>query len=141
MIVDVSVEPFALKARLEVERTPATAAYFLSQLPIHKHLIHVRWSGEGCWIPLGATHAALPWENHGLAPAPGEFLFYPGGISEAEILLAYGEVRFASKFGPLVGNHFLTVIEGTEHLNEIGRRALWQGALPISFFSPNERLA
>ncbi len=36
-------------------------------------------------------------------------IFYPGGYSETEILLAYGGVRFASKLGQLAGNHFLTV--------------------------------
>ncbi|MGY4395485.1 hypothetical protein ACVWZA_000646 [Sphingomonas sp. UYAg733] len=132
-LIDVAVGPFALTARLEIERAPLTSAFFHRSLPLEDSLIHVRWSGEGCWIPMGDAHQNLPWENHGLAPAPGQFLFYPGGISETEILLAYGEVRFASKFGPLVGNHFMTVIRGNEHLAEIGRRALWEGALPIRF--------
>jgi hypothetical protein len=131
--IEIIVGPFTLMARLEIERAPKTSAFFLRTLPLTDRLIHVRWSGEGCWIPMGNAHQVLPWENHGLAPAPGQFLFYPGGISEAEILLAYGEVRFASKFGPLVGNHFLTVIGGNEHLTEIGRRILWGGALPIRF--------
>lgn len=132
-LVDILVGSFALTARLEVERAPLTTAFFLRLLPLDQRLIHVRWSGEGCWIPMGDAHEDLPWENHGLAPAPGQFLFYPGGVSEAEILLAYGEVRFASKFGPLVSNHFLTVVKGSEFLPEIGRRTLWEGALPIRF--------
>jgi hypothetical protein len=132
-LIDITVGPFALTARLEVERAPATSAFFLGSLPFGDHLIHARWSGEGCWIPMGDAHQVLPWENHGSAPAPGQFLFHPGGTSEAEILLAYGEVRFASKFGPLIGNHFMTVIQGNEHLPEIGRHALWNGALPIQF--------
>lgn len=60
-------------------------------------------------------------------------LFYPGGISETEILLAYGSARFASKVGPLAGNHFLTIVEGSEHLNDLGRLVLWQGAQDIVF--------
>ncbi len=66
-------------------------------------------------------------------PAPGQLLFHPGGISETEILLAYGSVRFASRVGQLAGNHFLTIAEGVEHLPELGRLTLWQGAQPIEF--------
>ena len=41
-------------------------------------------------------------------------LFYPAGVSETEILFPYGPASFASEFGPLAGNHFLTVIDGAE---------------------------
>lgn len=133
MIIDILIGNFALQARLELEQAPATCAHFLRTLPFRNQLIHVRWSGEGCWIPMGDAHVDLPPENDGQTPAPGQFLFYPGGISEAEFLMAYGEVRFASRYGPLSGNHFLTVIEGSEHLAAIGRHTLWNGALPIAF--------
>jgi hypothetical protein len=66
-------------------------------------------------------------------PAPGQLLLYPGGLSETEILLAYGSVRFASKVGQLAGNHFLTIVAGTEQLRDLGRLTLWQGAQPIAF--------
>jgi len=56
----------------------------------------------------------------------------PYGYSEAEILLAYGGVRFASKLGQLAGNHFMTLTEGSERLPELGRLTLWQGAQDIS---------
>ena len=85
-------------------------------LPYRERIIHVRWSGEACWIPLGDLDLGLGFENHTSYPAPGQILLYPGGISETEILLAYGGVRFASKMGQLAGNHFLTVIEGNENL-------------------------
>jgi len=32
-------------------------------------------------------------------PAPGQIILYPGGISETEILLAYGGVHFACQDG------------------------------------------
>jgi hypothetical protein len=60
-------------------------------------------------------------------------ILYPGGISETEILLAYGGVRFASKVGQLAGNHFITLTSGLEQLPEVGRLALWEGAKPIRF--------
>ena len=45
-------------------------------------------------------------------PSPGELIFYPGGVSETELLLAYGYVAFASKAGALAGNHFATIVSG-----------------------------
>ena len=105
---------FQFVARLEAERAPKTCAKFRSMLPYSERIIHVRWSGEACWIPLGDLDLGLGHENQTSYPAPGEIILYPGGISETEILLAYGGVRFASKVGQLAGNHFLTVIEGVD---------------------------
>ena len=93
----------------------------------------MRWSGEGCWIPLGDLNLGLSYENHTSYPAPGEIIVYPGGISETEILLAYGSVHFASKVGQLAGNHFLTITEGRENLRPLGEQVLWQGAQDIVF--------
>ena len=42
-------------------------------------------------------------------------------------------LRFGSKVGQLAGNHFLTIIEGAEHLPELGRLTLWQDAQTIEF--------
>jgi Protein of unknown function (DUF3830) len=103
---------------------PLTCARFESVLPYRERLIHVRWSGEACWIPLGGLELGLDYENAMSYPAPGRLLFHPGGLSEAEILLAYGSVHFASKGGQLIGNPFLTIVEGTEQLSELGRLTL-----------------
>ncbi len=119
-------------ARFE-DKAPKTVAKFKSMLPYKERIIHVRWSGEGCWIPLGDLNLELSHENHTSYPAPGEILLYPGGLSETEILLAYGGVHFASKVGQLAGNHFLTVIEGNEHLRSLGEYVLWHGAQDIVF--------
>jgi hypothetical protein len=73
------------------------------------------------------------YENHTSFPAPGQILLYPGGISETEILLAYGGVHFASKMGQLAGNHFITLTSGLDRLSEIGKRTLWEGAQTIRF--------
>ena len=54
-------------------------------------------------------------------------------ISETEILFPYGETRFASKFGPLAGNHFLTIIEGVEQLPALGELVLRRGAQEVVF--------
>ena len=75
----------------------------------------------------------MPLEDATSYPAPGEFLFYPGGISETEILLAYGGVRFASKMGQLAGSHFMSIVRGGEHLKALGKLTLWHGAQDMLF--------
>jgi hypothetical protein len=125
--------PYAFEARMEEELAPKTCAKFASLLPYRAQIIHVRWSGEACWIPLGDLDLGLTYENHTSYPAPGDVILYPGGISETEILLAYGGVRFASKVGQLAGNHFITITKGRENLAALGRLTLWHGAQDILF--------
>ena len=125
--------PCEFEARMEEQLAPKTCVKFASMLPYRAQIIHVRWSGEGCWIPLGDLALGLPYENHTSHPAPGEIILYPGGISETEILLAYGAVSFSSKVGQLAGNHFLTIIRGQENLRALGQMTLWKGAQNISF--------
>lgn len=112
---------------------PKTVAAFLALLPYREKLIHVRWSGEGVWIPLGEFDLGVGNENHTSHPSVGDLLFYPGGYSETEIILAYGSCCFSSKVGQLAGNHFLTIVQGRERLPELGRKVLWEGAQDIVF--------
>ena len=131
--IRVTAGPYVFEAKLEREAAPKTCAKFLSLLPYKERIIHVRWSGEGCWIPLGETDFGLPFENATSFPAPGQFILYPGGYSETELLLAYGGVCFASKMGQLAGNHFLTITKGQENLVALGKKTLWGGAQDILF--------
>jgi hypothetical protein len=119
--------------RLEHELAPKTCAAFLARLPFRNTLVQARWSGEAAWIPLGELDFGVQPENQTSSPAPGQILLYPGGLSETEILFPYGECRFASKFGTLAGNHFLTIVEGVEQLGSLGKRVLLQGAQDILF--------
>ena len=112
----ISAGGFEFTARLEEDDAPATVAAFRRLLPLESRIIHVRWSGEGGWIPFGDLDLGLGPENATCYPNPGELVLYPGGVSETEILLAYGYVSFASKAGPLAGNHFATIVEGDENL-------------------------
>ena len=50
--VRISASGFEFIARFEFERAPQTCAKFRTMLPYKERIIHVRWSGEGCWIPL-----------------------------------------------------------------------------------------
>jgi uncharacterized protein DUF3830 len=111
---------------------PRTIDRIREMLPLRSQLIHCRWSGEGCWIPFGDLDLGTGFEHHTSHPAPGDVIVYPGGVSECEILIAYGGVSFSSKVGQLAGNHFATIIEGREQLPEMGRRVLWDGAQDIA---------
>jgi hypothetical protein len=134
--IRITAGPYSFTARFEDTDAPRTCAKFRTLLPYRQRIIHVRWSGEACWIPLGDLDLGLAYENHTSYPAPGQVLLYPGGISETEILLAYGGVRFASKVGQLAGNHFLTITEGNENLASLGKLVLWSGAQDIVFADP-----
>lgn len=127
----VTAGPFTFDAKFESENAPKTCAVFRKLLPYEGQIVHVRWSGEGVWIPLGDYDFGVDYENHTSYPAPGQFILYPGGISETEILLAYGGVHFKCKMGQLAGNHFITLTSGLENLQELGTTALWKGAQPI----------
>jgi len=124
---------FVFTAKLLADRAPQTCAAFTALLPYRQQLIHARWSGEACWIPLGDYQLGVGYENHTSHPSRGDVLWYPGGISETELLFAYGSSRFASKMGQLAGNHFLEIIEGRERLEEMGRYVLYHGAQDIVF--------
>ena len=133
--MNIRIEIGGLKfvGRLDSERAPKTCAAFLAHLPFRGKLIQARWSGEAAWMPLGELDFAVSAENSTSDPAPGQLLLYPGGISETEILFPYGICRFASKFGQLAGNHFITIVEGAEQLGGLGERVLWEGAQDIAF--------
>lgn len=120
-------------AEFQEKHAPKTVAAFKKLLPYKQRIVHCRWSGEGCWIPLGEFKLDVGFENHTSYPAPGQILWYPGGYSETELIFAYGSVQFASKMGQLAGNHFLTVVEGMDKLPEMGRRVLYEGAQDIVF--------
>jgi hypothetical protein len=132
----ITVGPFQFQARFEDAAAPQTCAAFRQLLPYRQQIIHARWSGEACWIPLGDFQLGVAYENHTSHPSRGDILFYPGGISETEILFPYGSAFFASKMGQLAGNHFITLIDGHDQLAAMGRMVLWQGAQPIQFELP-----
>ena len=127
----VSAGPYRFDARLETKLAPDTCAAFMRVLPFAGKIVHVRWSGEGVWMPLGDMDFGVGHENHTSYPAPGQIILYPGGVSETEILLAYGGVRFASNVGQLAGNHFITVTSGIKNLPLLGMLTLWEGAQDI----------
>ena len=125
--------PIEFIAQMEEGAAPQSCAAFSQLLPFRNKIIQARWSGEAAWIPLGDLQTGVGYENHTSHPAPGQILLYPGGFSETEILFPYGGTCFASKMGQLAGNHFLTIIDGKEHLQYLGHLVLWEGAQDILF--------
>ncbi|MCI0756707.1 DUF3830 family protein [Teichococcus vastitatis] len=132
--IDIGGEIF--HAFFEDKDAPKTCARFRQLLPYRDRIIHVRWSGEACWIPMGERDLSIGYENATSYPAPGQIIVHPGqitGVSETEILVAYGPCCFASKAGQLAGNHFLTIREGLDRLATVCRSVLWDGNKPIVF--------
>ena len=126
--------PFIFTARMEEQAAPLTCAAFSQIMPYRQKLIHARWSGESCWSPLGSRWPLgelLPPEQAIAYPSPGQILLFGGGISEPELLIAYGPRRFASRAGPLAGNPVLTIEKGLSRLTELGRQILWCGAVSL----------
>lgn len=132
--ISIQAGPFAFTARLEVDRAPRTVELFRTMLPYRAKIIQARWSGFAAWIPMGfGNDMTLGPESATAIPQAGEILLYPGGVSETEILFPYGPTYFASVAGPLAGNHFLTVVEGREQFEALGRMVQWEGAQDITF--------
>ena len=115
----------ASRARLEEEAAPETVAAFRRLLPLESRIIHARWSWRGVLDPVRrARRRASGRRTRPATRRAGQILFYPGGVSETEILFPYGATAFASKAGALAGNHFATVLEGAQ------QRSASSGARP-----------
>ena len=83
-MLEMTAGGFSFTARFEEDAAPETVAAFRRMLPLDSKIIHVRWSGEGGWIPMGDLDVGIGPENATRYPSPGELIFYPGGVSETE---------------------------------------------------------
>ena len=131
--MNIEIDGYKFDAVFEEIISPNTCEVFRKVIPFEAQVVHVRWSGEGMWIPLGEMDFAVKLEDATSYPTPGQVLLYPKGKSETEILIAYGCVHFASKAGTLAGNHFATITSDLEKLKEIGVSTLWEGSKNIIF--------
>ena len=130
----IEIDGFKFSAVFEEDKSPRTCQAFMQVMPFESQVVHVRWSGEAMWIPLGDRDFRVAYEDATSYPLPGQILLHPKGKSETEILIAYGSVHFASKAGTLAGNHFATITSNLEKLREIGIATLWEGSKNIRFF-------
>jgi len=131
--VEITVGTAKFIARWELELSPKTCAAFRALLPFSRKLIHARWSGEACWVPLGTFDIGVPAETTTSRPQPGELLFYSADISETEILIPYGPTRFSSVAGELTGSRILTISDDLAQLAQVGKDILWNGSREIRF--------
>ena len=129
----IEIDGFNFDANMENARSPDSCKAFAKVMPFSSKVVHVRWSGEGMWIPLGDMDFNIQYEDATSYPSPGQILLYPKGKSETEILIAYGSVQFSSKAGILAGNHFATITSNLDKLRQIGVSTLWQGSKNIVF--------
>ena len=91
MLLEITAGGYTFKARYEDEAAPKTVEAFKKHLlGLTSKIIHVRWSGQAGWIPFGDLDLGIKPENGTCYPHPGELVIYPGGVSETELLLAYG---------------------------------------------------
>ena len=132
-LLTVRIGPLSFTATFESERAPRTTAAFQARLPLEGQLVQARWSGEAGWVPLADYDLGVACENATSYPAPGQVLWHPPGLSEAELLVPYGSTCFSSRVGQLAGNHFLTIVDERGGLAEVGRRLLREGAQSICF--------
>jgi len=128
MLLNLIIGEYVFKAETHQQKAPETCKKIKEALPIVGKAIQARWSGEAVWVQMDSYGIDVPLENHTSYPSKGELLYYPGGISEKEILIPYGSAKFASKVGLLPGNHFATIVEGLEQIEELGRSVLWKGS-------------
>ncbi len=136
MKLKITVGNLVLTAEMHSERAPETCRMLKEIMPLKGKLIQARWSGEAAWLQMDTYGVEAPQENATSYPGPGQLLYYPGGVSEKEMLFPYGSAIFASKFGLLPGNHFATIIEG--NLEKLGLKVLWEGAQNITIEVMNE---
>jgi hypothetical protein len=76
-MLKITVGKLTFKAQLEEDLAPKTCAAFVKYLPFKSKMIHVRWSGEATWIPLGDFNFGVDYENHTSHPTKGEVLLIP----------------------------------------------------------------
>ena len=73
-LLRITAGPYEFATRVEDSVAPRTCAAFLERLPFQNRMIHVRWSGESTWIPLGDFDFGIGFENATSYPAPGQIL-------------------------------------------------------------------
>ena len=80
--------------------SPKTVEALLKLLPYRSNIIHARFSGEAIRVPLPADFPMdVPLENQTSYPSRGDSLYYPGFVSEKEVLIPYGATIFSSRVG------------------------------------------
>ncbi len=96
MNIKITVGDLVLKAEMHPDKAPETCRMLTEKMPIKGNLIQARWSGEAAWLQMDPHGVEAPQENATSYPGPGQLLYYPGGVSEKEMLFPHGSAIFAS---------------------------------------------
>jgi hypothetical protein len=133
--ITIKIEDEHFTAQLNENQAPNTISAMQRIFPYKSKVIHARFSGEAIWVPLPDDFPLeVKFEAQTSYPSRGEILYYPGFVSEKEILIPYGSAVFSSKVGLLPGNHFATIVSSDlPKLAEMGKKILWEGAKTIVF--------
>jgi hypothetical protein len=132
-LIEVVIDKQVFNTKLHRAEAPQTVESLLRLLPYKSKIIHVRFSGEAMWIPLPKDlPLAAVLENQTSYPSKGEILYYPGFVSEKEILISYGATVFSSRVGMLPGSHFASILDDHQKLADMGKRVLWEGAKDVT---------
>lgn len=110
MKLKITAGPFIFDAVLETARAPKTCEAFIKQMPFDGKIVHVRWSGEGVWIPLGDHDFGVGYENHTSHPAPGHIILYPGASAKRKSCLPTEASIFHRKWA-----NWLAIISSQSH--------------------------
>lgn len=129
--VELSLGAATFTARFCDDLSPQVCAEMCRRLPLVGRALHSRWSGEAVWLPLGFVFPAMHSQHATSYPAPGDVLIAGPGASEAELLIAYGPCRFASRAGQLAGAPFLSIRENLDLLVQVGREMLENGSVDL----------
>ena len=96
-ILRIKAGSYQFDAQTEDALAPKTCAKFLSLLPYRQQIIHVRWSGEGCWIPLGEFDFGLGYENRPAIPPQARSFFIPAASAKRKFCSLMARSRFPQR--------------------------------------------
>ena len=133
LVLEIAAGGFDFVARFEEEAAPQTVAAFRRLLPLESRIIHVRWSGEGGWIPFGDLDVGIGPRTRPAIRTRVKSCSTPAGCPRPSSCSPTATSASPRRRGPLAGNHFATILEGNENLRELGRKFLWEGAQEIRF--------
>ena len=132
-MLSITAGGFTFVARLEEEDAPETVAAFRRLLPLESRIIHVRWSGEAGWIPFGDLDLGLGPENATCYPTRARSSSTRAASRRRRSCSPTATSTSPRRPASSPGNHFATIVEGTENLRALGKSFLWEGAQEIVF--------
>ena len=94
----VTAGEFKFNAKLEKELAPSTCAAFERLMPFIGKLVHVRWSGEGIWIPLGDMDLVWAMRTIRVIPPLGRLFCIQGELVKRKSFSHTVELIFLQKW-------------------------------------------